>query len=252
MALKRRLQRLQRGLCSGLARRFPPCVALLPATTPVCVRHFDCGQRARELIVFLPGIDDVVDDFEFNGFIAEVRKRDVAADLLVTDLHFGYYLRLTAIERLHADVIALAKARYERIWLVGISLGGLGSVLYAMEHPKSVCGLILFAPYPGDPLLLDEIESAGGLRNWQPGEVREGDYQRRMWQWLQDYAFDRHTPKIYLGYGQSDAFARGNRMLAQVLPNDHVFVVPGGHNWATWKKLWRELLTSWLAQFAKN
>lgn len=244
MAMKRGLQRLRRGLCSGLARRFPRWVALLPATTPLCVRRFDCPNDAGELIVFLPGIDDVLDDFEFNGFVAEVRKREIAADLLVADLHFGYYLRRTAIERLRTDVIVPAKDRYERIWLVGISLGGFGSILYAMEHPKDLCGLILLAPYPGDPLLLDEIESAGGLKNWRSAEVREDDHERKMWRWLQGYAVGQDTPDIYLGYGRRDPFSRANGMLAQVLSHDRVFVGPGGHNWAAWKELWGKLLTA--------
>jgi hypothetical protein len=79
MALRHRLRRLKRGLSCSLALRFPKCAALLPTRKPLSVRRFDFAdtqeQSARELMIFLPGIGDVLDDFELNGFIARVRER---------------------------------------------------------------------------------------------------------------------------------------------------------------------------------
>jgi pimeloyl-ACP methyl ester carboxylesterase len=248
MALRHRLRRLKRGLSCSLALRFPKCAVLLPTGKPLSVRRFDFAdtqeQSARKLMIFLPGIGDVLDDFELNGFIARVRERKIAADLLVADTHFGYYVRQTMIERLHIDVIAPAREHYEEIWLVGISLGGLGSLLYAIQHGEDLRGLMLLAPFPGDVRLVNEIANAGGVRNWQPGHVAANDYQRGMWQWLKSHSHDpRNRPDIYLGYGEHDVFARGNRLLAQILPEDHVFTAPGGHDWPTWNTLWHDFLT---------
>ena len=52
------------------------------------------------------------------------------------------------VDRLKEDVINPAKEKgYTKIWLVGISLGGLGSLLYAMEHPSDIEGMLVLAPY---------------------------------------------------------------------------------------------------------
>src|SRR5712672_3477612 len=60
------------------------------------------------------------------------------ADIVVADLHFGYYLRQTAIERLREDVILPARTRgYQCISLVGISLGGFGALYYAESSGRS-------------------------------------------------------------------------------------------------------------------
>jgi hypothetical protein len=47
-----------------------------------------------------------------------------------------------------------------------------------------------------------------------------------------------HQKKVVLGFGREDRFADQCRVLADVLLPERVFTVPGGHDWATWKKLW--------------
>ncbi len=148
------------------------------------------------------------------------------------------------------DIIESAHATgYKEIWLVGISLGGFGAAAYAARHGSRLTGIVLFAPYLGDKSLIMEIANAGGVRKWEPGHVAQTDVQRTLWAWFKQHLCDtpdRDPPlAVYIGYGESDAFARANGMLADLLPPDRVFAIPGRHNWRTWKRLWRLFLTHW-------
>ena len=195
-------------------------------------------------MIFLPGLGDILEDYEFYGFIEAVRQSGLSADMLVADLHFGYYLRRTVIERLRNDILLPARRNgYEEIDLVGISLGGLGSLHYAIEHPAEIRRLFLLAPYVGDQRIVREIVAAGGVRRWHAGEVTELDYQRKLWRWLKSYGSKSTLPELYLGYGEQDKFAPGNRLLGEVLAEGHVCTVRGRHNWLTWSRLWKILLS---------
>ncbi len=209
-----RLRRLKRAALCGLVRRYPALQPLLPAVAPLNVQRFG-DARHSELMVFLPGIGDVLEDFERNGFVQALRDSARPADMVVADVHFGYYVRRSVLERLRVDVIEPARScGYATIFLVGISLGGLGALLYAMEHPVDVQGLMLLAPYLGDSSLVKEIEDAGGLKLWDAGDVNVDD----------------------------DPFAPGNTLLGDILPEHRVFTVRGGHDWQTWERLWQMFL----------
>lgn len=141
-------------------------------------------------------------------------------------------------------MITPAKANgYERIWLVGFSLGGLGSLLYSMHYPDDIQGMLVIAPFLGDSDLIEEISRASGPLNWEPGATQEEDGVRRMWHWLKNYRDpNNELPVLHLGYGRWDKFATAQDMLASILPPDHVHVISGWHNWRTWRKLWKQSL----------
>jgi pimeloyl-ACP methyl ester carboxylesterase len=242
-----RLRRFRRALLCGIVRRYPALKRLLPAGTPLAVQPFRCGdERTSDLLVFLPGIGDVLDDFERNRFVEAVRASRRPTDVLVADAHAGYYFHASVLDRLREDVIEPAKTcGYETICLVGISLGGFGALLYAMENTSDVRGLMLLAPYLGEDPLIAEIGAAGSLGAWNPGNVAPNNHPRRVWSWLKrSYGTpgDERAPEIVLGYGDRDGFVRGNALLASALPRDRVFTVPGGHDWRTWETLWRAML----------
>jgi len=89
-------------------------------------------------------------------------------------------------------------------------------------------------------MLLQEIEQARTLSNWQPGELADTDAERRMWRYLKDRRADA-TP-LYLGFGKDDRFAAGLELLAAALPAESVDVIEGGHDWRTWAMLWENFL----------
>ena len=95
--------------------------AYLTVTEPVRVKHYRSDDPARELLIFLPGIGDVLEDYESRGFIDAAHKSGVALDITVADMHFGYYVTRTAVERLRDDIVLPAQAEgYSRISLAGI------------------------------------------------------------------------------------------------------------------------------------
>lgn len=243
-AFGRHLERFRRALVWRLALLHPRGVDLLPAAQAPMPRHEYAGDGSgQDLIICLPGIGDVGLDFEAHGFVEAAKRGVPGSDLLAVDAHLGYYLRGEFHERLTQDVIEPGRRGYQRLWLAGISLGGFGALSYAERHLGQIDGLILFAPYLGEPTLVGEIARAGGLAHWEPGEVAPGDHGRRVWRWLkQERASAPPRLPIYLGYGARDKFAPAHRLLAKVLSPEQVFMMPGGHDWLTWKQLWLEML----------
>lgn len=232
-----------RGGVPGMAALLASCWWIpRPAVVPLRTISYPGAATRTDLLVFLPGRGDRAEDFEQRGFLAEARSAGLQADVLAVDAHLAYYLKRTIAERLWTDVVVPARARgYERLWFVGISLGGLGSLALAQEHPDAASGILAIAPYLGEPSLGREIENAGGLREWTAG-ADERDF-RGLWSSLRGYAGnDPRRPPLWLAYGASDRYAYGHRLLASALPADRVFVVDGGHDWPTWERLFSDFL----------
>jgi len=100
--------------------------------------------------------------------------------------------------------------------------------------------LCLFAPYLGSHLVTSEIERAGGLTAWRPGELAADDEERRVWRFIQTQPA-RSLP-VHLGLGRADRFAARHRLLAAALAAEQVDLVNGGHDWPTWYQLWERFL----------
>lgn len=228
------LCKAKRRIAARLARYTPLYAWLLPAT-PLTVAIERGATRSSFLAVFLPGIGDHPDDFKRHGFFDTLRTQGTNVDCVAVDLHIGYFRAGEAVSRLREDVMLPArKAGYTQILFVGVSLGGLGALLYAKEHATELVGIVLLAPFLGDRSLLREIEQAGGLRGWRPGPV-PGNYARGLWRWLKEKPA---LPPAILGYGDNDTYAPGHRLLGQVLGPERVAVAVGGHDWPTWRRLW--------------
>jgi pimeloyl-ACP methyl ester carboxylesterase len=223
-------------------------VSCVPATTvPMGTISFHQSEKTvrRTLAVFLPGRGDTARSYESEGFLrilASIRGQSV--DTLGVEAHLGYYQDRTLQQRLREDVIIPAKAAgYSDIWLVGISLGGMGAILYDSAYPGDVTGLILLAPYLGNGTLLKEISASGGLASWPPVAASGADLDNEIWIKLKGYtAGTKNAQRVFLGFGESDRFAEANRIFAAVLPTNQVATTPGGHDWRTWRRLWPRLL----------
>ncbi len=237
--------------CCGPDRLVPPivlllgaitlgagCDALRPATAPMRTVGLPGGQADR-LLVLLPGRGSAAESFAEQGFVKDARAAGVTAQILAVDAHLGYYQRRIIHVRLDEDVIRPARAHGARsVWLAGISLGGIGALITSFRYPGSADGLLLVAPYLGPEGLIREIEAAGGLAAWKP-PPQPVEYEA-LWAWLKGYATSpAERPPLLLAYGENDRFARAERVLAAVLPKDRVFTTAGGHDWRTWRVLWR-------------
>ncbi len=233
------------------------CYFTRSPSRPLPALEFRRSTLVREhcLIVFVPGFLDGPDTFLENHFPDEVLASGAPCDSVAVDLHYRYYGETPSsgdgiASIMFADVLEPAAARgYEEIWLVGISMGGLGALLTAERHPELVTGVILLSPFVGEEALLHEIEAAGGAETWHPpaGLDRQpwtqDNYSAHLWSWLRGYATDPDAmPPLYVGWGESDRLGAADRLLAQMQPADHVLTTEGEYNWRTWYPLFHELL----------
>lgn len=223
-----------------------PSCALLPRSTPVPVKTLSGGKPdGAELVVFLPGRWSRVEEFEREGFFEIARKRWPDARLVAADLHLGYYKNRSVALRLHEDIILPARrSGAKRVRIVGISMGGLGALIYDAEYPGQVDELVLLSPFLGEDEALREIEAAGGLAKWNPGPVAKTDFTRKLWLGLRKNQRQREvSPRILLGCGQADRLAGSNRLFArEFLKSNEQRWTAGGHDWPTWKTLFEEFI----------
>jgi pimeloyl-ACP methyl ester carboxylesterase len=127
---------------------------------------------------------------------------------------------------------------YKQIWVVGASMGGLGALIIASRLPELVDRVVLLSPYLGPNSLIRDIEAAGGPARWKPTDL--SDPYQRIWQWLQKYReAGAPMPPMLLGFARQEGMAPNHRVLAQLLPADHVFEVDGKHGWEAWRSLWQ-------------
>ena len=251
-----RRQMLLLAAASPLLAGLPGC-SFIPraAVTPMpLLRQPGPGPGpADTLVVMLPGAYSLPQEFVEAGYVRALRERGVAADVVIPDAHLGYYNDRSVLRRLRDDVLAPARAAgYRRVWLVGISLGGFGALLYAATYGGDpaigVDGVLAVAPYLGSRGLHDEMLAAGGPASWvaadaatAPRPMQDGagqdEVERALWRWL--VRPPAGAPPVYLGYGTEDRLAEGHRLLARVLPSERVSTVPGGHDWPPWLALWQ-------------
>jgi pimeloyl-ACP methyl ester carboxylesterase len=229
------------------------CAALYKTPVPLHAEYLHERRRAGHdtLFVFLPGHLSTPQDFVREKFIEMLGRYYPRIDSVAVDAGFGYYIKRMLPERLFRDVIEPAhRAGYKKIWLVGISMGGSGALWYAKEHPDTIRGSLLLSPFLGDKPVIEEIETAGGLGKWSPAlPLHTGDYQRGQWLWLKQYInAPERLPVLAIGFGDTDRYEKANLLLADILPANRVFRAPGGHDWDTWRRTFREFLSSGLVR----
>lgn len=220
----------------------PACMTTPPATNPMASVTPNPDRQSDRLVIMLPGRGDRGGDFRERGFFDIAAGQDF--DVIAADAHFGYYRARTLGQRLHEDIVQPAlESGYREIWLLGISAGGFGAMLYASMYPEDIDGLIMLAPWPGDQELVAEISARGGPGAWAraPGEAG-APFQRDVWLWLTRVTETPGNPVIILGYGASDRFAPAGALIGERLPASRHLTVEGGHDWPTWRALWQAIL----------
>ena len=219
---------LSAGCASGPARE-PP------------LHTVQVGDRNDTLVVMLPGIKDRAERFLVAGFVGDDAAAE-AFDVLVVEPQMSDYVRGTLVERLRAEVIGPARARgYDEIWLLGVSIGGYGSLLYANEFPADIQGIVLLSPYLGGRGVPRAITAAGGLDDW-----RATTHERPFldgWRALKGLT-ERSDTTILLGFGGQDRLAETYAPLLEALPRSQIYTADGGHEWTTWTPLWQEIKTT--------
>ncbi|HUL45611.1 MAG TPA: hypothetical protein VLV25_00770 [Steroidobacteraceae bacterium] len=197
------------------------------------------GQVAARRMLLLPPAYSRPEDFMREGFHDAVRLRGLDLDLVLVELRFRSVSDRSVLTHLGELIAAARGAGCTHVSLVGISLGAYIALACA-ERGAHLDGLCLFAPYLGSHIVTREIERAGGVAAWEPGDVAEDDEERRIWRYIRSHAHG--TPPIHLGLGSEDRFGARHRVLAAALPAGRVDLVPGGHEWPVWRTLWERFL----------
>ncbi|MEM8998470.1 MAG: hypothetical protein AAGF23_27035, partial [Acidobacteriota bacterium] len=104
------------------------------APTPTPMPSLELVQRtpaAPCVALLLPGMLDSPETFRRQGFARLAAEKAPGLDVVAADAHFGYYRKNMILTRLHEDLVGPLQEEGARVWLVGTSLGGIGSLLYA-------------------------------------------------------------------------------------------------------------------------
>jgi pimeloyl-ACP methyl ester carboxylesterase len=199
----------------------------------------------RVLLLMLPPAGAMAAEFETQGLVADAQAGGTPLDIAAVQPDMALYLDGGIARALHRQIVEPARARgYRRIWLLGISLGGMGALLYAASHEAAVEGVILLAPFLGTKGTIAALARSGGIAGGTASGTTT-QTERKLLSWLQDRAGSgHHTPKLYLGYGTEDRFAPGHVLLAKLLPPACVVTLPGGHEWPCWRALWQQILAT--------
>ncbi|SFN35157.1 hypothetical protein SAMN05216289_11629 [Dokdonella immobilis] len=215
------------------------CAAGGDVSRPIPTATVAAPSAAHRAVIVLPGRGDDLDSLQRRNLAAVIQRHWPEADVILTGLTMPFYKEGRATTRLHDEVVAPMRERgYREIWLLGISLGGMGAILYEHEHPGETDGILLLSPYLGEAALQDEIRNAGGLAKWKPGPhqaLGPDTFQRELWRTLkswQDHAV--RAQAIWLSYGTEEPFRTPIGLMAPALPADHVLALPGRHDWDLW------------------
>jgi len=224
------------------------CAPIGDSSRPIATELVRAPQAAkvRSLVVVLPGRGDDGLGARERAMARAIQEAWPAADVLLTGATYAYYRDGRLVERLHEEIVLPSRrAGYQRVWLAGASMGGLGALLYETTYPGALSGVVLFAPFLGDKELLEEIQRAGGVRSWQPGplapQIDSTNYQRQVWKYI------RERPdlgsRVWLACGSDDFLVSGARLLATMLPENRFIEMPGSHDWQTWTRIGRTVFS---------
>lgn len=201
------------------------------------------GEHPGLTLALLSGTYSEPEDFVREGFPAAVSEHGIDAEVVMAEVRAAWFADGSIVQRIHDQVILPARARgRSRIWLAGISLGGLAALSYAARHESEVDGIVLISPYPATRDVLREMEAAGGPGRWKPVIPPEGDLEREAWLWLAGTGEAR--PPVHCYFASGDRFAPGQRRMAATLAPERVREIPGGHDWSAWRALWSEFLVN--------
>lgn len=203
------------------------------------LRTIDFRHGGESVAILLPGAQMRPEDIVSAGIPAASADRSPAFDLCLVDLGIDSITGEHALDCLQEEVVRPAREAYRQVWLGGISLGGLLALCHAADHPGSVDGLCLLAPYPGSRITQNAIERAGGLAHWRASEAQLADPEFRVWRFLQSPPPDL---PVFIGYGEQDRFVDGVKRIADCLPQAARQTLPGGHDWDAWSPLWERFL----------
>ena len=206
---------------------------------PIPTSHFPATHPAHRLVVVLPGRGDDLASLERKGMTRIIQNAWPDTDVILTGLTMPFYRQGHATTRLQEEIITPAQASgYREIWLMGISLGGMGALMYEHDYPGRVRGILLLSPYLGNASIHDEVQRAGGLSRWNPGPSRPigpDTVDHELWHTLKSLGEDpKRADAFWIAYGNDEPFRTPIERMTPILPPANVAMLPGRHNWKLW------------------
>ncbi|MFN7784667.1 MAG: alpha/beta hydrolase-fold protein [Lysobacterales bacterium] len=209
------------------------------------------GEADRKtLVIVLPGRADNVEVMREFGVPQAIQAGWPEVDVWLTSATLAYYTDGGLPERVSERFIEPARAQgYQRLILMGASMGGMGSLVVDEAHPGVFEHVVLMAPYLGRRRVMREVEAAGGIRRWQPGPkpevVDRGNFDRELlWRQIANYAADPALrQRVWLAYGEEDRLASTVPLVAPALEDAQILPQPGGHKWVVWNAAATEIFT---------
>ena len=231
------------------------CAPQVDVNEPVDLVWNKSAEKTHDLIIFLPGLYDVAEIFKEEQFFSVAREAGIKADMVAASIHLDHLLQKKAIKRIEKDVYFPAmKMGYKNLWFVGVSLGGLNSLLFYEKYAKDICGVVLLAPYLGDKVVTEAIKKAGGINSWEPDKIENPEdiknkelvdlRAQNLWRWIKQEKKNNNLKHVYLGHGKQDRYAEAHSLLANFLDNKNVTMLDGKHEWKTGRKLWQHQLAT--------
>ena len=151
------------------------------------------GSTGKSLVVFFPGYRDQPEDFQLYGFIQLLNRYYPNVDSVAIDSHIGYLEGQTLVKRVYEDVISPAIERgYEKITLVGISLGGLGAIWTSYELRNYIDSMVLIAPFLAGANAVSEVEKYGSINAWVQTLKDKPSQNQLGWYWLDSLLADEY------------------------------------------------------------
>jgi len=197
------------------------------------------GDAPSIALGLLSGSYSTAEDFVRKGFLESLERHRIGAWVALAEVRAAYFSDGSIVQRIRGAVVERARAEgLTRVWLAGVSLGGLACLCHAARH-DDVERMALFAPYPGTRELLREIDQAGGVDRWDAA-AKPLDPEREAWRWLRDHGAS--APRIDCWFASGDRFVEGQRRIAMHLPAASVHEVTGEHEWKDWRGMWNEFL----------
>ena len=188
----------------------------LPANAIYDIAPVESDERI--LLLMLPGAKNTPQQLVDNGFIQALAGTEFASGCAGIWMHMPIciWIEPTSRHLLHHTLDEARSHGYRRIWLLGISLGGSGAMICATQRTAEIEGIFLLAPFLGTRGIIAEVEAAGGLADWQAGEIGSRDHERALLEQIRCSQIGTDEfPAIYLGFGSEDRYRGASMMLAE-------------------------------------
>jgi len=152
------------------------CMVMKTSTETIRIETIAAQKAgtAKRMVIVWPGYGDDLAALKRSGIASVIQSKLPDAEVVLVELPLPYLMQGRGVRRLHEEIVSPAKQRgFRDIYFAGASMGGMGVLLYEREYPNEMRGLILMAPFMGDPAVMKEVEAAGGLAQWNPGPAPE-------------------------------------------------------------------------------